>query len=165
MLLRLQESGKDHGLTDSSKKHELKTLRAQINHFFTIPWTVSPSPWHLLEKTAQITDIVPKLADIMRMKHQRAPDLLLFQKILITVRRIFGYSENAFQDRLLFLIRYCLIHGRSVYPKTDHSQSLKTLSPHGISESVKWLSFYSIVAFKDDVLIKVYNTGPCFLTR
>ena len=76
MLLRLQESGKK--ITEQQillKNAELKTLQAQINPHFLYNTLDCISSLASLEKTAQITDIIPKLTNIMRMRIKR-PDII-----------------------------------------------------------------------------------------
>ena len=102
MLLRLQESGKK--ITEQQillKNAELKTLQAQINPHFLYNTLDCISSLASLEKTAQITDIVPKLADIMRMSI-KGPDLLPISERSKLRKRIFGYSENAFPGSASF---------------------------------------------------------------
>ena len=104
MLLRLQESGKK--ITEQQillKNAELKTLQAQINPHFLYNTLDCISSLASLEKTAQITDIVPKLANIMRMSI-KGPDLLTISEDLNYVREYLDIQKMRFQDRLLFLI-------------------------------------------------------------
>ena len=154
MLLRLQESGKK--ITEQQillKNAELKTLQAQINPHFLYNTLDCISSLASLGKTAQITDIVPKLADIMRMSI-KGPDLLPISEDLNYVREYLDIQKMRFQDRLLFLIE-CNDPMEDLY--------IPKLIIHGISESVEngFLSI-QLFTFKDDVLIKVYNTGPLF---
>ncbi len=163
MLLRLQESGKK--ITEQQillKNAELKTLQAQINPHFLYNTLDCISSLASLEKTAQITDIVPKLADIMRMSI-KGPDLLPISEDLNYVREYLDIQKMRFQDRLLFLIE-CNDSMEDLYiPKLIIQPVVENAIIHGISESVEngFLSI-QLFTFKDDVLIKVYNTGPLF---
>lgn len=163
MLLRLQESGKK--ITEQQillKNAELKTLQAQINPHFLYNTLDCISSLASLEKTAQITDIIPKLANIMRMSI-KGPDLLTISEDLNYVREYLDIQKMRFQDRLLFLIE-CNDPMEDLYiPKLIIQPVVENAIIHGISESVEngFLSI-QLFTFKDDVLIKVYNTGPLF---
>ena len=144
------------------RRTELNMLLAQINPHFLYNTLDCISSLASLEKTAQITDIVPKLADIMRMSI-KGPDLLPISEDLNYVREYLDIQKMRFQDRLLFLIE-CNDSMEDLYiPKLIIQPVVENAIIHGISESVEngFLSI-QLFTFKDDVLIKVYNTGPLF---
>lgn len=163
MLLRLQESNRK--LTDQQillKNAEIKTLQAQINPHFLYNTLDCISSLASLGKTTEITDIVPKLANIMRMSI-KGPDLLLISEDLNYVREYLDIQKMRFQERLLFLIE-CSDPMENLYiPKLIIQPVVENAIIHGICESTEngLLSIQLSIA-ENDVLIKIYNTGPLF---
>lgn len=93
----------------------------------------------------------------------KGPDLLPISEDLNYVREYLVIQKMRFQDRLLFLIE-CNDPMEDLYiPKLIIQPVVENAIIHGISESVEngFLSI-QLFTFKDDVLIKVYNTGPLF---
>lgn len=163
MLLRLQESNKK--LTDQQlllKNAEIKTLQAQINPHFLYNTLDCISSLAALGKTAEITSIVPKLANIMRMII-KGPDLLLISEDLNYVREYLDIQKMRFQDRLLFLIE-CSDSMENLYiPKLIIQPVVENAIIHGICKSTEnGLLSIQLFAVEKDVLIKIYNTGPLF---
>lgn len=163
MLLRLQESNKK--LTDQQillKNAEIKTLQAQINPHFLYNTLDCISSLASLGKTAEITDIVPKLANIMRMSI-KGPDLLLISEDLNYVREYLDIQKMRFQERLLFLIE-CSDSLENLYiPKLIIQPVVENAIIHGICESTEnGLLSIQLFTVEKDVLIKIYNTGPLF---
>lgn len=163
MLLRLQESNKK--LTEQQillKNAEIKTLQAQINPHFLYNTLDCISSLASLGKTAEITDIVPKLADIMRMSI-KGPDLLLISEDLNYVREYLDIQKMRFQDRLLFLIESGSSMEHLYIPKLIIQPVVENAIIHGICESTEnGLLSIQLFTTEKDVLIKIYNTGPLF---
>ena len=91
----------------------------------------------------------------------KGSDLLPISEDLNYVREYLDIQKMRFQDRLLFLIE-CNDPMEDLYiPKLIIQPVVENAIIHGISESVEngFLSI-QLFTFKDDVLIKVYNTGP-----
>lgn len=163
MLLRLQESNKK--LTEQQillKNAEIKTLQAQINPHFLYNTLDCISSLASLGKTAEITDIVPKLADIMRMSI-KGPDFLLISEDLNYVREYLDIQKMRFQDRLLFLIESGSSMEHLYIPKLIIQPVVENAIIHGICESTEnGLLSIQLFTTEKDVLIKIYNTGPLF---
>lgn len=163
MLLRLQESNKK--LTKQQillKNAEIKTLQAQINPHFLYNTLDCISSLASLGKTAEITDIVPKLADIMRMSI-KGPDLLLISEDLKFVRDYLDIQKMRFQDRLLFLIESSSSMEHLYIPKLIIQPVVENAIIHGICESTEnGLLSIQLFTTEKDVLIRIYNTGPLF---
>ena len=146
----------------TEQKMSMLYLKSQVNPHFLYNTLDCISSLASLGKTTEITSIVPKLANIMRMSI-KGPDLLLISEDLNYVREYLDIQKMRFQDRLLFLIE-CSDSMENLYiPKLIIQPVVENAIIHGISESTEnGLLSIQLFAVEKDILIKIYNTGPLF---
>lgn len=161
MLLRLNNTNKQITAQQVMLKNaELEALQAQINPHFLYNTLDCISSLAAFGNNHKIIEIVPKLANIMRMSI-KGPNFLTISQDILYIQQYLDIQKLRFGEKLLYLIDMDEQVQNCYIPKLIIQPIIENAIIHGIGEMIQagYLSI-NITGKEDTIEIHVLNTGP-----
>lgn len=142
------------------KNAELKTLQAQINPHFLYNTLDCISSLAAFGNNKKIIEIIPKLANIMRMSI-KGPNFLYISQDIAYIQQYLDIQKLRFDKKLQYLIDVDEQVKNYYIPKLIIQPIVENAIIHGIGEIIQpgYLSIH-IAEKENNVEIHVFNTGP-----